>query len=234
VNRIRRAFLSTLAAIVGVAAIGIAPATAGTSTPNQIFVQRSYFDLLDRSAESPAFETWVSELDGGLPRPEYAFALLRSTEFREIIVEAFYNQYLERSADPAGLAGFAPLIDGENSWEHVQSLLLGSDEFFAIAGDDNANFVTGLYFLLLDRAPDKAGHESFLQKLNEGWSRQMVAEAVALSPEARSILIDDFYSSLLGRSVDDAALEVWVVTPYETVLIAIIGSDEYFNLPVKP
>lgn len=232
-NRIRRAFLSTLVAVVGVTSIGVTPSSAQTTEQYQIFVQRSYGDLLNRGAESPAFETWVSELEGGLPRTEYAFGLLRSGEFGEVLVDAFYNQYLERPADPGGLAGFGPLIDGGNSWEQVQSLILGSDEFFAVASNDNETFVAGLYFLLLDRAPDKAGFTFWFDKLNEGWSRQMVAEAVALSAEARSLLIDNLYNSLLGRGVDGASLEVWIVTPYETVLIAIIASDEYFNLPVK-
>jgi hypothetical protein len=219
---------------LGVASAGVVPAAAGTAGPYDEFVVRSYHDILDRDPDAPSFETWTSELEGGLHKTDYAFALLRSGEFGEVLVNSFYNQYLEREADPGGLVGFGPLIDGGTSWEHVQSLLLGSDEFFALAGNNNDNFIAGLYFLLLDRAPDEDGFGFWFDRLNEGWSRQMVAEQVALSPEARSLLIDNIYNGILGRSVDDAALDVWVVSPYETVLIAILASDEYFNFEPPP
>ena len=142
-----------------------------------------------------------------------------------------FELYLERQPDPAGVAAFAALIDGGHGWERVQSSILGSHEFFANAGSDNTDFLAAVYAVVLNRGPDAPGRAFFLQKLNEGWSRQMVAEAIVLSPEARSIRIRSFYDSLLGRPVDDGSLNVWLVTPYESILIAIIASDEYLNLP---
>jgi hypothetical protein len=233
-NRTRRTLVTIIVAVVANALVAVGPAGAGGSTEqNEILVLRSYSDVLQRSPESPAFETWVSELDGGLPRTSYALALLQSGEFHELLVDEFYGIYLERAADPGGIAGFAPLIDGGSSWEHVQSLILASDEFFTNVGGTDENFVSALYFVVLEREPDEAGLHAFVEALAEGWSRQQVADAFVLSPEGRSVLIAGMYESFLGRAVDGDSLAVWITTPYETVLAAIIASDEYYNLPVK-
>ena len=202
-----------------------------TPTEYQAFVARSYGDLLQRGPDSPSFNTWVSQLQGGMPRASYTSALLGSGEFRGLIVRDLFELYLERQPDPAGVAAFAALIDGGHGWERAQSSILGSHEFFANAGSDNTDFLAAVYAVVLNRGPDAPGRAFFLQKLNEGWSRQMVAEAIVLSPEARSIRIRSFYDSLLGRPVDDGSLNVWLVTPYESILIAIIASDEYLNIP---
>jgi hypothetical protein len=230
VKRTRTLALALVIMSMGLASMSIAPASAQTTEQYQAFVERSYGHLLNRSPESPAFETWVSELEAGLPRTEYAFALLRSDEFRAFIVSVFYG-YLERAPDPDALAAFVPLIDGGSSWEYVQSLVLGSEEFFANVGSDNEAFIGALYGVALNRSPDPQGSDFFLQKLEEGWSRQMVAEAVVLSPEARTLLIGGIYMGLLGREVDQPSLDVWVVTPYESVAVGVVASDEYFDLP---
>jgi hypothetical protein len=223
----RTAVLTVLVAIVALASIGIAPSSGQTTEEYQAYVQHSYNTVLGRSPESPAFETWVAELDGSLARTEYAFALLDSHEFRENIVNVFYGICLEREADPDGLAAFAPLIDGASSWEHVESLILGSEEFFTNEGGDNTSFVTAVYGRVLNRAPDQPSADFFLQKLDEGWSRQMVAEAVVLSAEGRGTFINIIYQALLLRPVDEPSLNVWITTPYQTIGVAIIASDEY-------
>ena len=184
-NRTRRAFLSTLVAIVGAASIGIAPSTAQTIEQYETFVLRSYSDLLARSPESPAFEIWVNDLAGGLARTSYVNALLQSREFQEVVVDNFFLSYLERFPDPFTRAAFAPLVDGASAWQQLQGQILGSPEFFGLAGGDNESFVTALYTVLLDRGPDSPGFNSALEKLGEGWTRQMVAEAFAVSSEAR-------------------------------------------------
>jgi hypothetical protein len=227
----KRTFRSTVVATVGAMSIGLVPSPAQTTEQYETFVVRSYGDLLNRSPESPAFESWVGALQAGLPRTDYALSILHSREFQEVTVGSFYSSYLHRSADPSGLAAYSPLIDGGSTWERVQSLILGSDEFFANVGSANTSFIDALYGIALERSPDPDGNGFFLQRLGEGWSRQMVAEAVVLSPEARARFIADIYAFLLGRAVDPPSLEVWVVTPYEAVVGAIAASDEYFNLP---
>jgi hypothetical protein len=232
-KHILRALVTIVVAFVGVASILAGPASAGgTTDQNEILVLRSYNDVLQRSPESPAFETWVSELDGGLSRTTYALALLQSGEFHELLVHDLFNAYLERDADPAALAAFAPLVDGGSSWEHVQSLILGSDEFYALAGGTDETFVTALYGAVLHREPDEPGAHAWVEALAEGWSRQSVAESFALSPEGRAAVIASLYDQLLGRDVDGDSLAVWITTPYETLLVAIVASDEYYNLPV--
>ena len=231
-NRTRRAFLSTLVAIVGAASIGIAPSTAQTIEQYETFVLRSYSDLLARSPESPAFEIWVNDLAGGLARTSYVNALLQSREFQEVVVNNFFLSYLERFPDPFTRAAFAPFVDGASAWQQLQGQILGSPEFFGLAGGDNESFVTALYAVLLDRGPDSPGFNSALGKLGEGWTRQMVAEAFAVSPEARSVFVQGLYGQLLSRGADGGSLDVWVTAPYATVLLAIVASDEYFNLPI--
>ena len=56
------------------------------------------------------------------------------------------------------LAAFAPMIDGASSWEQVESLTLGSKEFFRNEGGDNTSFDTAPYGRVSGRAPIKLRH----------------------------------------------------------------------------
>jgi|GEM_PF-5330799 len=71
-------------------------------------------------------------------------------------------------------------------------------------------YVTSLYENVLERAPDPAGLNVWLQALNGGLPRSTVAEDFWESPEHRGIEVDQFYATFLHRPADSAGRAVWV------------------------
>jgi len=71
-------------------------------------------------------------------------------------------------------------------------------------------YVTSLYENVLERAPDPAGLNVWLQALNGGLSRSTVAEDFWESPEHRGIEVDQFYATFLHRPADSTGRAAWV------------------------
>ncbi len=83
------------------------------------------------------------------------------------MVQAWYEQYLHRSADPAAVANYAGLLRRGVSPEEVQAQLLGSAEYFLRHGRSAEGFIRGLYNDVLQREPGAAGYRVWVQRLAE-------------------------------------------------------------------
>jgi hypothetical protein len=76
--------------------------------------------------------------------------------------------------------------------------------------DFNDNYLTHLYGDLLDRAPDSAGFQAWLNLLQQGTTTQQVADAFWQSAEHRRLQVMNYYQTLLHRAADPAGLQAWV------------------------
>jgi hypothetical protein len=76
--------------------------------------------------------------------------------------------------------------------------------------DPNEAFVTALYRDVLQRVPDAAGFNFWVQLLRQGASRATVASAFETSIEYRGLEVDQFFNSLLHRPADAAGRALWV------------------------
>jgi hypothetical protein len=104
---------------------------------------------------------------------------------------------------PTGAA--ATVVIGANSAvDHVKFANL------AVEPDAATAFVAELYGALLDRAPDAAGLSTWVQELDQGMSRDQVAQAVWDSPEHRGLEVDTFYQTFLHRDADAAGRLNWM------------------------
>lgn len=70
-------------------------------------------------------------------------------------------------------------------------------------------FVTRVYDLLLDRAPDPAGLAFYTDLLLSGVPRAEVAGAIAGSPESTYVQVRRAYGRILGREPDSGGLEAF-------------------------
>jgi uncharacterized protein GlcG (DUF336 family) len=67
---------------------------------------------------------------------------LASTEYRQELVQSFYQQFLHRTADPNGLSVFVGALQFGDRDERVIAALIGSDEYFPGATPANSNPLT--------------------------------------------------------------------------------------------
>jgi len=195
------------------------------------FITKVYQDLLNRtpaSGDLAAFQTYLGT--AGNTRQGMALVVLTSPEYRADLVSSYYDSYLHRPAD-AGAAVFESLLAGGSTDEQVQSEFLGSFEYFAGHGSDNAQFINGLYLDLLNRTPSSFEVVNNLTLLGS-ITRTQLAGVVLSSLEYDNILVNNYYNAYLNRPADPFGLNFFVpqlqgATTNEVVQSEILGGEEY-------
>ena len=69
-------------------------------SPNTLWVNRVYQDLLGRAPDPAGLKTFVTELDKGTPRQQVATQVVSSAEYRSRVVKDLYSRSLHRAPDP--------------------------------------------------------------------------------------------------------------------------------------
>jgi autotransporter-associated beta strand protein len=144
------------------------------------------------------------------------------------------------SLDATGMARFttAALTDGNHGIIAVYS---GNSNFNTSTSTLSTQtvttspfeaFVTALYLKVLERSPDAAGFNFWVQQLQAGATRASVATAFEASPEHDGLEVADFYQTFLGRPADAAGRAFWVRALVNglseaEVVVAFVKSAEY-------
>ena len=79
------------------------------------------------AAGQAIFEQALSQ---GVSREGIAAAIFGSSEYRQDLVESYYQAYLGRSADSGGLAAFVAALGQHTSDQNVVAAIAGSLEYF--------------------------------------------------------------------------------------------------------
>jgi hypothetical protein len=174
------------------------PAYATNATTNQVLVENLFEVLLNRQTD-PGSAGFVNELNNGTSASTVVLQIEGSSEYLGDQVQALFQRYLHRQADAGSLPSFISLLSNGSTLEQVAAIIVGSPEYFQLHGGNNVSFLKALYLDALGRLPDAFGQDSFSQMLAGGASRSSVALAVFTSPEYRSNLIAQGFSTLLGR-----------------------------------
>jgi hypothetical protein len=162
-------------------------------------------------------------MKNGASRTQVASQLMRSSEYINLHVRELYNTYLHR-APGSEASSFAGMLQQGASSEQVESLILGSVEYFKErGGGTNAGFVSALYQDLLGRPADTQAVAMFTQQLSAGGTRAALAQQILTSAEARQRRINALYSRYLHRAASGPPLPGGV----DQIAAAIIGSEEY-------
>lgn len=203
---------------------------------NQVMVCAAYQDILARYPDQGALDGWFARIDSHeLTRTQVVGAITSSTEYQTDLVTSMYTTYLRRSPDSAGLAFLVGLLKGGVSDEAIRAGMLGSGEFYSLAGSTPAGYVSSLYTAVLGRPVDPAGLATAQAELASGRSRAQVAAAILGSPEYRRLLVGNWYEEFLRRPADPAGMGEYAgalaagVTD-EQVIDILVGSDEYYAL----
>jgi hypothetical protein len=149
------------------------------------------------------------------------------------LVQAFYQHFLHRQADPGGLQNFVNDLGSGTTEEQVQETIVTSPEYFQLHGSTNTGFVTALYLDVLNRQPDAGGLAHYVSALMNGDSRGAVAAAFFTSSEYLSDLVAADYLTYLGRAEDPTGATGFLLALQsgatdQALVAAILGSAEAF------
>jgi uncharacterized delta-60 repeat protein len=193
--------------------------------PSTALLDNLYESLLGRAPDPAGLAYWRGQIANGISPAAVARAVLSSAEYlgREIGLD--YQQLLHRAADAQGLAFYLSAIQtGQIDLDQVALDILVSPEFAGAAGGSNANWVDALYTRLLDRAPDAADVNFWLNKLNSGAvDPQQAAQMFLFSDEYRAAEAVTWYEGILSRmptpqEVSNIVAELSAGTTEQTVL----------------
>ncbi|QVL33599.1 DUF4214 domain-containing protein [Telmatocola sphagniphila] len=201
----------------------------------QAFLKGLYNGVLFRAPDTAGYNSWLTQLENGSVSRYYVTqAFINSTENRTNQVQGWFEQYLDRNADPTGLAFYVNQLQTGFSESQVLSEIILSSEFTS-ANDTNA-FVNTLYQTILGRAADAAGLAYWTSALNNGTvSRATVLNDFITSPEGLQAVINSEYSSYLERTPKfwETNQAAWALAngyyTYGQFQASILTSREFFS-----
>jgi len=210
------------------------PQYNASATPNQIFVENVYEVYLYRVADSGGLANWTGQLQQGVSRTAVVAAIEGSSEYENDLVLKLYERYLHRAPDPGGLQTFVGMLAGGSTIEQVSAALMGSTEYFNLHGGNNLGSVDAMYEDALNRLPDPAGLNTFLQDLATGTSQAAAAAMLFSSLEYQNDVVEANYQALLGRQADTSGLAYFLNllgsgTTDQALAADILGSTEAFG-----
>ncbi|AMR77647.1 hypothetical protein A2G96_07805 [Cupriavidus nantongensis] len=128
-------------------------------------------------------------------------------DFEDSAGDAFrlYKAAFDRSPDQVGLGFWISKLDGGMSTVEVAANFINSDEFRGLYGANptTTEFVTELYDNILNRAPDQAGLDFYVQQIDSG-------------AKGRDVVLADFADSqenhvqLLGQMQNGIEYITWL------------------------
>jgi hypothetical protein len=212
-------------------------------TQNARYINDVFFELLNRPADPGAIQFFGGLLAGGASKTTVLSDIESSVfnghnEYFDNTVNRLFQSYLGRNADPGGLAAFSAQLTSGATVQLVQSEIMGSDEYFQIAGSTNEGFVSQAYRDLLNRNPDAGGLTFYLNMLSTpstATQRQEVIFNLLGQVEQIHDVLNVYYANYLNRFSDPNGLDFFTLqlqngVSYTSIVNQYLGStDEYFN-----
>lgn len=208
--------------------------TGGDVSSTALF-KRMHLDLLARLPTIGEQQLIDARIDLGLTRGDIALGILRGDEYRANEIRYVYRQTFGREIEPEELilklASWGSLGSREGVWAN----LLGSAEFFAAHGNDDARAVQAMFNVVLRRTASDAELNVWLELLADG-TRSDVAYDLLVSDEAQATRLNQWFREYLHRAPDDAELDFWArrldagMTSIQVQSLLLSGA-EYVNQP---
>ena len=140
-------------------------------------------------------------------------AIVVSVEGRTNEIKKWYQDYLDRAAEPAGIEDWLDFLEVGNTFARAQAQILGSLEAFLLSGPSGATSATNrtwvnyLYIRLLGRAPQNGEENGWVNALNSlAISRPNLAFQFLMSQEQTQTRVKDWYADYeIGASTTPPA-----------------------------
>jgi hypothetical protein len=218
-------------------------ATSGSASngdaPSSGWATSLYETVLDRQPSAAEASGWNNMLAAGAAKIQVAQTFLQSSERLGSIIDGYYQQYLGRAADQAGLDYWTGVWRTHGGPELVQAGIIGSPEYYSTAGklypnlSPDAAWVTALYDNILGRTPDEQGL-AFWGNFIQTNSKQSVVLGFVTSAEFRLSLINGWSEEYLGREIDASGGQYWLAQmqqgmTQDLIQAAMLASDEFVS-----
>lgn len=165
-------------------------------------------------------------------RSNAAAFVLASSFGREAAAADVFQQALNRTIDPSGLAYWSEKLRTITR-SQMLSRITGSSEFYRKAGSTTPTFVDAVYQAVLRRAPDPGGRAYWIAKIDGGDSPTHVAQSLVASTEFRRQTVDAAYLRVVRRAADPRARAYWndklATTRVEVLLQTLAASQEFYD-----
>ena len=210
---------------------------------NSQWVKQVFQAVLGRGPSAAELSSNVTQLENNYfdVRLATATSLDTSTEYQQLLVQTFFQQYLKRQPNVSDLTFFAGQLKAGLSDQGLQAEIISSSEyvFNATHGTgDNSLWLNQVYIDLLSRNRDPAGSKPFLDGLNSNpptLTRSQVVSLILTSPEYQDDLITGFYAKFLNNpspSASDVAFWVSQLNSGKTneqIIAQFVASNGYFE-----
>lgn len=153
-----------------------------------------------------------------------------NTSQQEAFIERFYQNILGRTADSGGMSNWLDVIQNQSAAQ-VAMGFLNSQEFINL-NLTNEEFLDIMYQTMFNRVADDGGKNDWLNKMNNGRTKQSVMFGFFQSQEFKNLTdsfgvtqildsdrpslsgveayVDRFYSLVLKRNYDESGFNDWV------------------------
>jgi hypothetical protein len=191
------------------------------------FVERLYQQVLGRQADPAGLQAFVQQIETFGTVIPTVLAFFKSQEFLNQnlnnvqFLTVLYRTFLNRDPDPAGLASFLALLQtGCRTRDTLIAALSFSDEFKSLipplqVADLRVPFLAEIFAWTLNRPPDPAGFQSFLNQLTRGTAPSTITQFLHsnefTNPRKTPVeFVSSLYLVYLGRPPDCGGLASFV------------------------
>jgi hypothetical protein len=200
-----------------------------TLSQSLAFVQSLYNEILGRTGTTAEIDAWATLLASS-PNGQATVAngILHSSAALARIVDQYYNQFLNRSAESAGQAFWVNQLQQGVSLEAVQAGFLSSREFLAANGGD---YVEQLFGTFMGRIGSQAELSYWYARLQQPNGTAVTAQSFANSTENRGHFVETTFLTLLHRTAAASEIAYFVNKPDGLLGIEadILSSTEFYS-----
>jgi len=98
---------------------------------NSDFLNQIFLNELGQEIDPFSLSVYLGQLNSGASRQSVAYTIVSSQQARQLIVNGFYNDYLNRAPDPSGFNNWMGTFNSSGGRENVVlGGILGSKEYF--------------------------------------------------------------------------------------------------------
>jgi hypothetical protein len=196
-----------------------------------IWVASLYRDLLNRRFDEQGLDGWVRSRFGGQTPENVARGFCYSQEHSNTLATQLYFWLLDRAPDPVGLEAWRKALENGMSRQAAITGFLSSNEYLSANPPPNA-FVHSLYRRLLNREPDPAGFNFWVDQMNQGMQPDEVARHFLNSEEFCRNYARGLYNRFLRREPDAVGWTAWTDAlkgglAHQDAMVGFLASPEY-------
>jgi hypothetical protein len=215
---------------------GSSPSPVSFGPDYSAFLTELYEDVLHRTGGADEIASWQNAMAAGVSRQQVALSFSHSVEYQSNLIRDDYRTILGRDPSDAEVAAWLRPLQAGMTEKQLAAAFLTSGEFYVAQGDTNQGWISGLYTMVLQRAPDGPGLGTWTYLMDTGLSRSNVVLAFLNGPEANGLMVANAYETYLQRDPAPAEEALWIhgippsLSPNQ-LMSAIVSSPEY---PVQP